>query len=114
LKDFIEYRVTSGDVDKIECPDGKCLKRISDKLVTNHLMSEETVKKYQRFLKRNEVSRNPSLKFCPSPDCEGVLKKPLVLPGNETCTLCEKTYCFQCLRPPHEAATCEANFEKEY
>ena len=39
-------------------------------------MSEEIYNKYLKFNKRNEVNRNPELKWCPTPDCEGYLQKP--------------------------------------
>lgn len=45
------------------------------KLLTNHIMSKEIYEKYLRFNKHNEINRNPKLKFCPTPNCEGFLEK---------------------------------------
>ena len=39
-------------------------------------MSTETYNKYLKFNRQNEINRNPNLKFCPTPNCEGFLLKP--------------------------------------
>jgi hypothetical protein len=39
-------------------------------------MTEDLYEKYLRFNKKNEINRNPKLKFCPTPNCEGYLNKP--------------------------------------
>lgn len=69
MKDYISYRVSTGDVNKLICPLKSCQRDISMKLLTNHLMSKETYEKYLRFNKQIEIHRNPNLKFCPTPDC---------------------------------------------
>lgn len=83
--------------------------------MTNHLMSANIYEKYIRFNGRKEVNRNPDLKWCPTPDCEGYLKKPLLSDKLEvTCQVCKKVTCFGCLQTPHEGTTCEDLMEKEY
>jgi E3 ubiquitin-protein ligase RNF19A len=66
----------NGKSSTMSCPDRMCLKDISIKFLTKHLMSPNIYDKYLKFNKRNEVSRNPNLKWCPTPDCEGYLEKP--------------------------------------
>lgn len=86
---------------------------ISQRFLTNHLMTAQIYEKYLRFHGKREVNRNPDLKWCPTVDCEGYLKKPLI-DLNVTCSICKKTICFGCLQTPHDGATCDDKLEKEY
>lgn len=72
-----------------------------------------------RFNKRNEVTRNTRLKWCPTADCEGILDIGKKLGRIETnltvqCPECQKEYCFRCLCPDHPDSTCESVIDKEY
>lgn len=71
--------------------------------------------KYIKFTNRHEIHRNPNFKGCPTPDCEGFLKKPLWIECEEIqCNDCNKIYCFKCLHEPHQGETCEQKIEKDY
>lgn len=78
-------------------------------------MSPEIYNKYIKFNGRKEINRNPDLKWCPTPDCEGYLNKPTNLePLEVECRICKKTTCFGCLLKPHPGQTCENVLDKEY
>lgn len=80
-------------------------------------MDPSTFQKYLRYNKRNEVTRNHKLKFCPSTDCEGILelKHDLIDKSNQVfCQQCKKNFCFRCLCPYHPGSTCENEVDKEY
>ena len=52
-------------------------------------MSPPIYEKYIKFNGRREINRNPDLKWCPTPDCEGYLKKPLLEAKLEaSCPIC--------------------------
>ena len=78
-------------------------------------MDKELYIKYIKFTSRQEIHRNPKIKGCPTPDCEGILDKP-EFPFIEviTCQTCEKEYCFKCLHPPHTGETCEEKIDADY
>jgi hypothetical protein len=85
------------------------------KLLTNHIMSKEIYEKYLRFNKQNEINRNPKLKFCPVPNCEGFLEKNKIdVDTLVKCAVCDTYACFMCLNPPHPGETCDTKLEKEY
>ena len=70
--------------------------------MTNHIMTPDIYSKYVKFKGRKEILRNPNLKLCPTPDCEGYLEKPTnIEPTDIKCPHCKKVYCFGCLLKPH-------------
>lgn len=78
------------------------------KYLQKHVMSKEVYDKYFKFSKRQEVNRDPNMKGCPTPDCEGYLEKPTIHNISEiSCSVCKKCYCYKCLFTPHPGETCD-------
>lgn len=82
-------------------------------------MSQETYKKYQKFIKRLEIYKNPQLKGCPTIDCEGALQKGKINPNTNSlpasvCCECHRAYCYKCLNLWHPGETCEEKIDKGY
>ena len=55
------------------------------------------------------MSKN--LKYCPTPDCDTVLKKPCCCKNKALCSTCTKSICFKCSRPWHEGTSCANEFD---
>lgn len=96
------------------CPEQTCLKDLSVKFMTKHLMNPDLYEKFIKFSDRIEIHRNPNLKFCPTTDCEGFLRKGPASSKNVTCDQCKKEICFACLSPAHEGESCESKMDKDY
>lgn len=80
-------------------------------------MSSDIYSKYLKFTRRLQIYKDPSLKGCPTVDCEGYLKKPM--PSENycppaICNECKKAYCFKCLNLWHPSETCEEKIDKGY
>lgn len=117
--DYIKFRVMNSEVNKLFCPLISCQRDISMKLLQSHLMEKDIYNKYLRFNRQNEINRNPDLKFCPTPNCEGFLTKPLTSSSSGfqkivKCEVCLKETCFNCLHPSHPGETCDAKLDKDY
>ena len=58
--------------------------------------------KYLRFKDREEVHKDPNMRWCPLPDCEGKLQKPETEDIKESeCNKCHQMSCFYCLQKAH-------------
>jgi IBR domain, a half RING-finger domain len=82
-------------------------------LLKRHLLSPESYSKYMKFTNRQKIYKDPTLKGCPTVDCEGCLKRtnpdtPAV------CCDCQKQFCFKCLNTWHPSETCESQIDKGY
>ncbi len=79
-------------------------------------MTPDTYQKYEKFTRRLQILKDPSLKGCPTVDCEGFLRRPLPHISNNLslCCECNKNYCFKCLHLIHPGETCEQKIDKEY
>lgn len=114
LKAFLSDRISQAKVAQIPCPKDKCNTIIS-KAFIEQILSPEIVEKYNKFNKRDELAKNPLIRFCPQTDCEGY-----DIGGNKkvklTCNLCRKYFCFTCNERWHEKEKCKdivnVEFEK--
>lgn len=89
------------------CPEPKCRLVCSPQLVHSLVSSAEAIKRYERAasLARSFVDDQPSLKWCPAPDCTlAVHGKPGVLSVKCGCT---HRFCFQCMHEDHQPASCD-------
>jgi len=78
IREYAIYMISVGKVSGgICCPDSKCTQEgniIAESLLKRHLLPQDVYKKYQKFMKRLEIYKNPQLKGCPTVDCEGSLQ----------------------------------------
>ncbi|CDW75180.1 ibr domain containing protein [Stylonychia lemnae] len=115
LKEFVNFQVNNGQIKKLICPHSDCQIEINLKYLQKHVMDDDTYSKYFKFSNRQEIHRNPRMKGCPTPDCEGYLEKPHISSETQViCDTCKKCYCFNCLHTPHPSETCEQKIAKDY
>jgi ariadne-1 len=73
FKEYFEFHITqSGKVYMIKCPNIGCKEQVYESEV-RVLIQENTFEKYKKLRLNFEVSRSSNKKFCPFPECQGVV-----------------------------------------
>lgn len=105
IKQLLEIKIFDSQVLKISCPGENCpsLFTYND---MKYFLSSDYLAKYEKFVKRQQINNDPTLKPCIVPDCEGIIKGTAEFPRN-FCSVCNFEMCFLCLKAWHEGQTCE-------
>lgn len=112
VRSYLRTRITDGNVLSIACPGDSCKALFSESQV-QEFVDEETVGKYRRFRERAEMAQDPSVRWCPQPNCEGYMR------GSEsdphlTCPFCHYEVCFKCNSQWHGKQSCEQHLDAAY
>ena len=84
----------------IQCPG--CDIVMDDRAILKVLSKDSKLKvRYQQVLINSFVECNNLLKWCPSPNCENVIKVPHVEAKTVTCS-CGHSFCFVCVKDQHD------------
>lgn len=110
--DYVQSLVVEGKVEKIPCPGVTCGKMIEDREVVE-LVDGQMYEKYQRFKLRNELMKDPSLRWCSQPNCTGYMHGSDSNP-EMTCPVCSCKQCFLCGSNWHPDQSCDQIQDKEY
>ena len=100
----------------IKCPDGSCGVEFTEEFV-QLCVNEETFKKYQKFMKRYQISLIVNAVYCPHPNCESYALKPENANDNNkqiilTCLENEHSFCMNCRQLPHKGRDCNLKEEE--
>ncbi|OMJ78962.1 hypothetical protein SteCoe_21137 [Stentor coeruleus] len=113
VKQYIEVQVTHYNILEIPCPCLNCNNFLSKSDILQFI-PQDFYMKYSKILQRRLLALDPTVKFCITPDCEGIIIGSSSDP-HKSCTICNMEMCFICGKPWHEGKTCEEeeNFEYE-
>ncbi|RNA41918.1 ankyrin repeat and IBR domain-containing, partial [Brachionus plicatilis] len=123
---YLTMKIEEGNVNEIVCPQTDCFAIIPNEIVES-LVSKETAQKYLHFdLKASAfVDSNPTIKWCPYPECGMAVKNPSSSSQNESESRKKNTgstsreysrsvdcgnghyFCWDCLQEGHEPASCK-------
>ena len=110
--EYIKFKIQNNQVLEIICPNENCNKIISEELIES-IISPALFEKYILFRNNDEFSKNPLLRWCPKPDCQGYdtgcLNKNKLI-----CNVCQFQYCYYCGEEWHSTTKCKANIDKEF
>jgi E3 ubiquitin-protein ligase RNF144 len=98
---YLESRVDQGHVTGLQC--AACPRELSTAEIRAGL-DEPGYARYARFKRLNELSKDPSVIFCPSARCEIALFH--TTSDRLTCPDCNHSICFACKVPWHTGMTC--------
>ena len=104
LMDFCAQKVAERTLI-IQCPYFQCHVELEDSVLLLCLSTEQ-MEKLQRFRWMAEMERNPALRWCPQPNCEGHVLVSSNGAATVVCSICEFRFCPQCLEACHEPASC--------
>jgi ariadne-2 len=101
-----EVQITQGISTGIGCMAGECEVLAPEHFVLTLLSRPATRDKYQQFAFRDYVKSHPQLRFCPGPNCKGVLRAKEPCANRTICNSCRTTFCFRCGADYHAPTDC--------
>lgn len=117
LFEYFKTNIMSSNLH-MKCPSQNCPQKFSINEVEtiSNLCSKDAdilLKNYHKFLKYEEINKDPFMRWCTNPDCDTYIKGS---PDNPKiiCPKCNTMMCFNCLSKWHEGATCDSALELEY
>ena len=109
--EYIKIRIGEKQVLTMPCPSHQCWFYIRESAI-RVIVPPELYAKYIRFKKVEELNKNPFLKWCPKPDCEGY-DIGLLQKSKLECNVCKYEYCFYCGEAWHRWKKCKFSRDKE-
>ena len=107
-QNYIEERLKNSN--EIICMQKNCLKEIPKETILKIInSSKDLMSKFDLFELKKEVLKNPNMKFCPYPDCDGIGKISDINNKKLKYVTCSKghNFCFFCLQNWHGDKPCE-------
>ncbi|ODM93809.1 E3 ubiquitin-protein ligase arih1 [Orchesella cincta] len=109
---YINTRISeNGLQSSIQCPESKCNVLLKEDYIKNVMKADlEAVKRYDRLLINDYVTRNRHLEFCPGERCDAIWKLEADgVPWNfkEVGCNCKETFCFSCNKTWHFPLSCK-------
>ena len=111
IYEYLKIRIEESQVLTMPCPYDQCNSQILDSEI-GKIVSSELYNKFLRFKKVEELNKEPFLRWCPKPDCEGYDKGSLKI-NKLQCNICKHKYCFYCGDPWHRWRKCKFSEDKE-
>lgn len=105
-ENYLKTKITSGESDSIPCLAFDCGIIVDDDTIMNLLKNPIQKKIYQRLIMNSFVKSNKLFRWCPSPDCNKVVKVRSTEPIKITCD-CKYVFCFGCGDSWHEPISCD-------
>jgi hypothetical protein len=101
---YLRSKIDSGSLSSLRCCADKCARPLSAVEMQSGL-SERDYKRYQRFLRLQQLAADPTIVFCSSSGCDVALFGG---PGvaQLQCPDCKRSVCFVCRVPWHEHQSC--------
>uniref|UniRef100_A0A0G4FSM7 RBR-type E3 ubiquitin transferase n=1 Tax=Chromera velia CCMP2878 TaxID=1169474 RepID=A0A0G4FSM7_9ALVE len=78
VSEFLRVQIEDGKVESLGCPMGFRCERLLSDVHIKELVSAQVYAKLERFRRRRRLSRDSRVIWCPSPDCEGYIKTPML------------------------------------
>ncbi|KAI3653295.1 hypothetical protein MP228_001242 [Amoeboaphelidium protococcarum] len=105
---YVEGKIRDNELNTITCP-ADCKLRIDPDSI-QHIVDKDSYHQYQKLLLKNYVDSSMHLKWCPQPDCEGIVKcnhhfTADQMPPAVECPL-HHEFCFNCSGENHQPLVC--------
>lgn len=110
--EYVNSLVVDGKVDKIVCPGVTCGLVFQENDLKG-LIDANMYEKYHRFKLRNDLLKDPTLRWCSEPNCPGYMHGSPSSP-QMTCPVCASVHCFLCGSKWHSGQSCDQVQDQEY
>lgn len=102
-------KINEGEPE-IHCPHLKCNTHVPDGFI-KLLVPVSVFDKYLRFVTKNFVRENDTVRWCPTPGCQSAITFDQSNSSSDSaivqCNYCGNQFCFKCHNEAHAPATCE-------
>jgi ariadne-1 len=88
------------------CPQEGCTLIVYERLYSKFLNDKKSLEKLDKAIYKNFINRNQDIKQCPNEKCHLYIKSN-VHTAQEIYCPCGTSYCFKCLKEPHNPCSCE-------
>ena len=117
IQDHLQIKITEGSVLKIPCMEYGCTEVYTNEDIRK-FGSQDIYTKYLKFHENIIVDLNPSLRWCPLPNCVSYIEKSKKKKKPSVCA-CGFEMCFKCGMQWHPGSSCEqkatvAEHEEEF
>lgn len=72
MQELVEFKIKNGEVSQITCAEDKCRKSLNDHDIKRMGLSDELVKKYEKFSLEHAISQMDDIGWCPMPGCKSL------------------------------------------
>lgn len=104
LRSHVTTKVQSGDVTKVDCPDGSCQEIIPPSII-KELVTPDVFERYDRLLLQRTLDGMQDVVYCPRPTCRCVTMRDDS--NMAQCPRCMFSFCVLCKRVWHGIAPCK-------
>lgn len=105
FSEYLALKVNEAQVLSIRCPQHRCQTILPEEVVLLHL-PDQLHDKYKRFSAKAMINKDPHIRWCPRPNCEGY-SKGSSSHTHLTCRVCLLEYCYYCSEAWHGDAPCK-------
>lgn len=121
MKEYILNKISTSDVEKIDCPAGvdKCDITIDESCIKS-IIDGSDLEKYYKFLKRSKIQKIPNAVMCPIPNCDSYAVKEKKDKTDDKINrkfikcLNNHVFCTKCRLQGHPGEDCGKKSEKEF
>ncbi|CAG9333288.1 unnamed protein product [Blepharisma stoltei] len=110
--EYLKVKINESKVENITCPGDGCKKVFTEEMI-GIIVGEELFQKYKKFKWRLELLKDPSVKWCQTPNCEGFMRGSNDNP-HLVCPVCGLNVCFKCGNIWHGKKNCEKIIDEAY
>ena len=72
MQELVDLKIKNGGVSQITCVEDKCRKSLNDHDIKRMGLSDELVKKYEKFSLEHAISQMDDIGWCPMPGCNSL------------------------------------------
>ena len=105
---YMDIQISSGVTIGIQCMERDCTALAGEQFTLDILAAYKPglLDKYRQFVLMGFVKSNPSLRFCPGPDCRMVIHSKENKAKRVVCSSCGCSFCYRCGIEYHAPTDC--------
>ena len=111
IQEFLHIKISESQVASLHCPGDECPHTFTDEIIFD-LVTSPVYQKYLKFKRRAEIMKDPTVRWCLTPNCEGYARGSQENP-KIVCPECAAEMCFRCGEAWH-SRTCEEAVDRAY